>query len=71
MLEAAFSLPIGKVSEPVKTDDGYYLVYVSGIEPTPDKPTVQRRMLGAGLPAITAETSLGWTGAICGPWLKA
>ena len=30
----------------IKTDEGYYLVWVAGIEPTPEKATLHRRMLG-------------------------
>lgn len=46
VLEAAFGLSIGKVSEPIKTGQGYYLVWLSGIEPTPERATLHRRMLG-------------------------
>ena len=46
MLTAAFELQIGKVSQPIRTDDGFYLVWVSGIEPAPERAVLHRRLLG-------------------------
>ena len=46
VLKVAFQLAIGEVSKPIQNSDGYYLVWVSGIEPTPDRPTLHRRLLG-------------------------
>lgn len=46
VLATAFDLKIGQTSRPIKTADGYYLVWVSGIESTPEKPTMHRRILG-------------------------
>jgi parvulin-like peptidyl-prolyl isomerase len=45
VLKAAFSMKVGDVSQPIKTDSGYYLVWMSGIEPEPSKSVIRKRML--------------------------
>ena len=46
VLEAAFAMKIGEISAPIKTRNGYYLVWLSGIEPQPERATLHRRLLG-------------------------
>ncbi len=44
ILAAAFALPIGEVSMPLRTDDGYCLVKTLDVEPEPDDATLIARI---------------------------
>jgi hypothetical protein len=55
VLEAAFELSIGDISAPIRTAEGYYLVWVAGLEPDPDKAVVQRRLLAELAEIYTQE----------------
>ena len=44
VLDAAFAAEIGKVTAPIQTRDGFWLVFVTGIEPEPDEDVILRRL---------------------------
>jgi PPIC-type PPIASE domain len=46
VLKAAFAMNVGDISQPIKTERGYYLVWLSGIEPVPEASVIRKRMLG-------------------------
>ena len=39
-------MKIGEVSEPIRTKQGYFLVWVSGLEPEPHRSKIRSRLLG-------------------------
>ncbi|MBL8755681.1 MAG: peptidyl-prolyl cis-trans isomerase [Planctomycetes bacterium] len=44
IVAAAFALPVGEVSMPLRTDDGYCLVKTIDVEPDPDDATLMARL---------------------------
>lgn len=58
--KAAFELPIGEISEPVKTDFGYHLIVVTGKTPaaeaTEGKPATQEKVRASHILVKTVKT---------------
>jgi parvulin-like peptidyl-prolyl isomerase len=46
VLAAAFAAEVGKVTAPVQTRDGFWLVFVTGLEPEPKEDVILRRLRG-------------------------
>ena len=55
--QAAFSVPVGEVSEPVKTDFGYHLIKISSRNTFEDaKPEIEKGMAKKALDDIRAKS---------------
>ncbi len=46
VLEAAFQVDVGEVTDPIRTKQGFWLVWVTGSEPEPDPEVVTGRLRG-------------------------